>query len=108
MDHPIVSGGRKVGRALGFALCAILGAAALYLIVEDRGQATAWLPYLLLLACPLMHVFMHRNRGGHGRERRDCCAAVEAAQRALHANATSRDTRPGAAEAGAAGDSRRP
>jgi hypothetical protein len=25
-----------------------------------------WLPYLLLLACPLMHLFMHR---GHGRER---------------------------------------
>ena len=23
-------------------------------------------PYLLLLACPLMHVFMHRSHGGHG------------------------------------------
>jgi hypothetical protein len=23
------------------------------------------LPYLLLLACPLMHVFMHRGHGGH-------------------------------------------
>jgi len=22
-----------------------------------------WLPYLILLACPLMHLFMH---GGHG------------------------------------------
>jgi hypothetical protein len=24
------------------------------------------LPYLLLLACPLMHVFMHGGHGGHG------------------------------------------
>jgi hypothetical protein len=24
------------------------------------------LPYLLILACPLMHLFMHRGHGGHG------------------------------------------
>lgn len=24
------------------------------------------LPYLFLLACPLMHLFMHRGHGGHG------------------------------------------
>jgi hypothetical protein len=24
------------------------------------------LPFLLLLACPLMHVFMHHGRHGHG------------------------------------------
>ena len=23
-------------------------------------------PYLLLLACPLLHVFMHHGHGGHG------------------------------------------
>jgi hypothetical protein len=23
------------------------------------------LPYLILLACPLMHLFMHRGHGGH-------------------------------------------
>ena len=25
-----------------------------------------YLPYLLLLACPLMHLFMHHDHGGHG------------------------------------------
>jgi hypothetical protein len=25
------------------------------------------LPFLLLLACPLMHLFMHHGHGGHGR-----------------------------------------
>jgi hypothetical protein len=31
------------------------------------------LPYLLLLACPLMHLFMHRGQGNHhhGRARED-------------------------------------
>jgi len=24
------------------------------------------LPFLFLLACPLMHMFMHRGHGGHG------------------------------------------
>lgn len=45
------------------------------------------LPYLLVLACPLMHLFMH---GGHGRQggqgrqagqgsdtRHDCCAPAQ-------------------------------
>lgn len=28
--------------------------------------ALPYLPYLILLACPLLHVFMHRGHGGHG------------------------------------------
>jgi hypothetical protein len=24
------------------------------------------LPWLILLSCPLLHVFMHRGHGGHG------------------------------------------
>jgi hypothetical protein len=39
-----------------------LGAAALaYLIIEHRPHLFGWLPYLVLLACPLMHLFMHRS-----------------------------------------------
>ena len=33
-----------------------------------RAQLLAALPYLLLLACPLMHLFMHRGHGHHGRQ----------------------------------------
>ena len=46
----------------------ILGAAALlYLIIEHRPHLFGWLPYLILLACPLMHFFMHRrHRHRHG------------------------------------------
>jgi Protein of unknown function (DUF2933) len=48
-----------------------LGIAAFFLITEHRAHLVAglsWLPFLLLLACPFMHFFMH---GGHGVRRRD-------------------------------------
>ncbi|HJV93949.1 MAG TPA: DUF2933 domain-containing protein [Azonexus sp.] len=40
--------------------------ALFYLWSEHRAHLFGVLPYLLLLACPLMHFFMH---GGHGRHR---------------------------------------
>jgi hypothetical protein len=43
-----------------------LGAIALfYLITEHQAHLFGVLPYLLLLACPLMHLFMHHGHGGH-------------------------------------------
>lgn len=41
--------------------------AALLLVSEHRLHALGALPYLLLLACPLMHVFMHHGHrhGSH-------------------------------------------
>lgn len=61
--------GRKTpaGRAKwvfgGFAAIALL-----MLAVEHRAHLLGWLPWLFLLACPLMHVFMHggHGHGGHG------------------------------------------
>lgn len=38
--------------------------AAFYLLTEHTAHFFGALPYLLLLACPLMHLFMHH--GGHG------------------------------------------
>ena len=48
----------------------VFGAAALYfLLTEHRAHFFAALPLLILLACPLMHVFMHHGHGhGHGHE----------------------------------------
>ena len=45
---------------IGFALVA-----AFYVLREHWGHALGALPYLLLLACPLMHLFMHHGHGGH-------------------------------------------
>ena len=44
-------------------LFVIGGVAAYFLLTEHLAHVVGVLPFLLLLACPLMHIFMH---GGHG------------------------------------------
>jgi len=45
----------------------VIGAVAGYfLLTEHRAHFFGALPFLLLLACPLMHVFMHHGHGAHG------------------------------------------
>jgi hypothetical protein len=45
----------------------LFGAVAGYfLVTEHLAHVVDALPYLLLAACPLMHLFMHHGRGGHG------------------------------------------
>jgi hypothetical protein len=44
----------------------VFGAVAAYfLLSEHRAHFLGALPYLLVLACPLMHVFMHHGHGAH-------------------------------------------
>ena len=47
-------------------LVVVGGIAAYFLLAEHRAHIAGALPYLLLLACPLMHFFMHGGHGGHG------------------------------------------
>lgn len=45
----------------------VFGAIAGYFLwTEHRAHLQQWWPYALLLACPLMHIFMHKGHGGHG------------------------------------------
>ena len=45
----------------------VFGAAATYFLLrEHRAHFLGALPFLILLACPLMHVFMHHGHGRHG------------------------------------------
>ena len=45
----------------------VLGSITLYfLLTEHRAHFVGALPIILLLACLLMHVFMHGGHGGHG------------------------------------------
>ena len=50
----------------GLVLIAFLAIAGYFLWTEHRGHVVTFLPWLLLLACPLLHVFMHGGHGGHG------------------------------------------
>jgi len=44
----------------------VIGAVAAYfLLTEHLAHVVGALPFLLLLACPLMHVFMHHGHGEH-------------------------------------------
>ena len=47
--------------AIGLVVFGAVG--AYFLLTEHRAHFFGALPFLLLLACPLMHVFMHRGHG---------------------------------------------
>ncbi len=49
------------------ALAGFVGVALYFLVTEHAAHLMGALPYLLLLACPLMHLFHHRGHAGHGR-----------------------------------------
>ena len=50
---------------VGLVLLAFLAIAGFFLLTEHRAHLFGFLPFLLLLACPLLHVFMHSGHGGH-------------------------------------------
>jgi hypothetical protein len=67
-QHEPDNGKETISRAkwvfIGFAAIA-----AYFLIAEHRAHLSEYLkywPFLLVLACPLMHLFMHGGHGGHG------------------------------------------
>lgn len=47
-------------------LMTALVAGALFWLLRDHWRHSLGLSYLLFLACPLMHLFMHRGHGGRG------------------------------------------
>jgi hypothetical protein len=58
-------GGFFASRA-NIVLIGFLVIAGFYLITEHRAHLYGALPWLLLLSCPLMHLFMHSGHGEHG------------------------------------------
>ena len=47
----------------------VFGAFATYfLLSEHRAHFIGALPFLLLLTCPFMHIFMHHGHDGHGKD----------------------------------------
>lgn len=51
-------------------LLAFLAIGGFFLLTEHRAHLFGILPFLLVLACPLMHLFHgHGNHGGHGADK---------------------------------------
>jgi hypothetical protein len=51
-----------LGSKSGLAACLALAALGVYLILTHTGHVLSALPYVILLACPLMHFFGHGHR----------------------------------------------
>ncbi len=51
----------------GLTLMVAIAVGGFYLVTEHTAHLLGSLPYLVFLACPLMHVFMHggHRHGGH-------------------------------------------
>ena len=61
---------RLIGTSLGWALTLALAGLGAYLFATHAGHILSAAPYLLLLLCPLMHLFGHRGHG-HGHREHD-------------------------------------
>lgn len=66
MNHEQASGSWLVSQR-GIVLLVVLALIGLFLFPDYRPHRFGILPYLLLLACPLMQFFMHGRRGAHGK-----------------------------------------
>ena len=69
---PEPDNGDKMKSRIKWAFTGFAAIAAFLLIAEHKAHLSGWLSaygiWLLLLACPLLHVFMHggHGHGGHG------------------------------------------
>ena len=49
----------------GLVTIVLIGAALYFLLVEHGKHTLPYLPFLIILLCPLMHLFMHKGHGDH-------------------------------------------
>lgn len=71
MDHGSHDSGKPgfFSSRANIVLIGFLAIGGFYLVTEHRAHLIPYLgywPFLLVLACPLMHLFMHGGHGGHG------------------------------------------
>lgn len=67
MNQETQSGnGGWLGSRRSLVLIVFLAIVGFFLFTEHRAHLFGILPYLLLLACLFMHMFMHGGHGKHG------------------------------------------
>ena len=54
-----------LSRNTKLALLSAVAVALFFVLREHWSHALGLAPYLLLISCPLMHLFGHRHHGGH-------------------------------------------
>ena len=58
------------GSTQGIAAIGMIGAVSYFLFMEHQEHIFEFLPYLIFLLCPLMHLFMHKGHS-HSHSNRD-------------------------------------
>jgi len=53
---------------LGWAFLGLVAIAAWFIATGHAAHVLSVLAWLALLACPLMHIFLHRHHGKHGHD----------------------------------------
>jgi len=53
---------------IGIVTIGFLGVAGFFLLTEHTAHVFGALPWLLIAACPLMHLFMHHGHGHGGHD----------------------------------------
>ena len=68
---------RYSSRVITAAIWTVFSIAAFFLLTPHQAHVFDLLPWVFLLACPLMHLLMHRghNRHGAGRDQDDSTAS---------------------------------
>ena len=61
MQATVGSNERPANKYWRYALFAAVAFVGYYLVNQHRAHVLAVLPFVLLAACPLMHLFMHRG-----------------------------------------------
>ncbi|MEH6499819.1 MAG: DUF2933 domain-containing protein [Pseudoalteromonas distincta] len=67
----------------GVATLALIGAALYFIFVEHGAHVLPYLPFLIILLCPLMHIFMHKGHSQHDSGAGNQSEADEAYRRGL-------------------------
>lgn len=52
----------------GLAALGLVGAPTYLLLIEHKQHIWPYLPYLILLVCPVMHFLMHRGHSAHNHD----------------------------------------
>tara|TARA_R110002049_G_scaffold89063_1_gene224359 strand:+ start:2291 stop:2569 length:279 start_codon:yes stop_codon:yes gene_type:complete len=55
----------------GLGALGLIAAATYFLLIEHQEHVWQYLPFMILLACPLIHIFMHGGHGQHAEEEKE-------------------------------------
>ena len=65
----------------GLATLILIGAALYFIFIEHGEHVLPYLPFLIILLCPLMHIFMHKNHSENNRRAENESEVEEAYRR---------------------------